>query len=170
MKRMIILCLCLVLFSSCGRRDASEPLSYVRMPMTVSAHLVTGEAEGSVLITFTDATHYTVEYTDPPVMRGVVYEQAGERSYLTFGQSRVEISEGDVCLAALAAAKVLVPDVASLSADVPDIADGQSVRVNKYQTDTLTAVHYLSEGGALIKAEGDCGGYSAVFTQISLSY
>lgn len=170
MKRMFILCLCLILLPACGRESTTEPLSYVRMPMRVSARLVTGEAEGSVLITFTDATHYTVEYTEPPVMGGVVYERAGERSYLTFGESRVEISEGDVCLAALAAAKVLVPDVGALTADVPDTVDGQSVRLNKYHTDTLTAVHYVSQDGALIKAEGDCDGYSAVFTQISFSY
>ncbi len=169
MKKIVMLLLWAVLpLCACSSPSESDtaPLAYVRMPMTVEAAIESDGGEGRVVIDYTDATHYTVRYTEPEVMQGVVYERDGGDAYLCFGDSRILVTDGEACLGSLAAARLLIPDGAALCSEQKD---GRG-RICKFEQQTGNGRITLDGAGMPVRVEGEADGFRATLTDLTVTY
>lgn len=172
MKRFAILLLLVVLLCSCAPSSdgpSDDPFSFVHFPMTVEAAVDCEAGQGRVSVSFTDAQHYTVCFSEPEIMRGVTYEADGEKAYLTFGQSRVPVTDGQACIAALALARLFIPDYTVCTARQEATVDGMNAQICKIESGTLTGALYFSGADTPYRIEGSADGFRATFTDLNFS-
>jgi len=148
MKKLIIIFMTLLLLVSCAKSEApkkeTEPKPFT-FPMTVEAHLSCDAGNARVVIEYESAERYTLRYTEPAVMTGITYGIDGEGTYMTFGQSRIPVSDGEACFASLAVGRLLCPRA----------------------EDTVNTEF---ENGLPVRAEGTIDGFKATLAEIKIEY
>ena len=76
------------------------------------------------------------------------------------------MTNGDACLGSLAAARLLIPDRATLRTEQKD---GQ-VKICKFEADGMTSQITLDEAGLPVQVKGEADGFGATLTQLTVSY
>lgn len=169
MKKLLLLFLSLFLLSSCAP-EAPEPQPYLRCPMTVEAHLQCDAGNARVIIDYKDAEHYTVRYTEPQVMTGMTYEYEDGKAYMSFGESRIPVTDGEACFASLAIGRFLCPEEGAEITEGKDALGEEQVTVRKCVGEDGTVDVYIGNDGMPIRAEGKIGGFCATLTEINITY
>ncbi len=145
MKKIMLLFIALFIFSSCSQK-AAPPEPYLCYPMSVEAHLECDAGNARVIIDYEDEEHYTVRYTEPQVMTGITYGIDEDGAYMSFGESRIAVTDGEACFASLAIGRLLCP--------------------RKEDTVSVT----FGEDGVPTRAEGTVDGFKAAITEIKIEY
>lgn len=169
MKKLLLLFSTLFLLSSCAP-EAPEPEPYLRCPMTVEAYLSCEAGNARVVISYTDTEHYTVRYTEPEVMTGILYEYDGGSAYMSFGESRIPVTDGEACFASLAIGRFTCPGEETETTESTDTLGEERVTVKKCVYDDGTVNIYIGNDGLPLKAEGKIDGFSATLSEINITY
>ena len=141
MRRLILLFLVLTFVSSCGRESSPAVPEPFAFPMRVEAHLSCEAGNARVVIEYESEEHYTVRYTEPKVMTGIVYGIDADGAYMTFKESRIPVTEGEACFSSLAIGRLICP-----------------------RGEDTVQIEY--EDGLPVRAEGTVDGFKAALTEI----
>ena len=168
MKRFIlILFSALVMLSSCGKTQNVSFCDYQKYPMTVDAK-VTGEAgEAKVTMHIVSENDICVSYTEPKILQGVSYTKENDRTYMSFGDSQIDIESGEVCLGSLSIAKFFCLDPTRFSSSPARESDG--MWKIEYSGDDVTCVVKYGENGP-VEISGTADGFSATVNEIEIKY
>lgn len=107
-RKLLIIFLVLLIPVSCSKEQPPErtPLTF---PMTAEAHLQYDAGNARVVIDYESEDCYTVRYLEPKIMTGITYGVDPSGMYMSFGESRIPVTDGEACFASIAIGRLLCP-------------------------------------------------------------
>lgn len=168
MKRIVfILFAVLVILSSCGDEQSVNLCDYQKYPMTVNAK-VSGEAgEARISIHIASEDDICVSYTEPKILMGVSYTKENGRTYMSFGDSQIDIENGELCLGSLSVARFFCLDPAGFTS--PPVREDDGIWRIEYNSDGVTCVVKYGDNRP-VEIDGTANGFSATVSEIEIKY
>lgn len=170
MKKLIVTVLfSVIVLCSCANTSTADLEGYQKYPMDIDATVSSDAGEAKVEIHIDSPDNVSICYTEPKILCGVSYIRNGEKTYMTFGDTKVEITDGAICLGSLSITDFFSLDAAS-AAKAPEWDDGMKLWRAEYHTDDISCVIYYDKDGLPVEIDGKAGEHSAKIKDIEIRY
>lgn len=169
-KKLIFTILFLVtVLCSCAKTATANLEGYQKYPMDITAEVSGDEGEAKVAIHIDSPDNVSISYTEPKILSGVCYTRDGKATYMTFGDTKVEITDGKICLGSLAVTDFFTLDAASAK-ETPEWDDNKKLWRAEYNTDEISCVIYYDKDGLPVEIDGKSAGHAAHINDIEIKY